>query len=77
MDNESRKPGRPLKGRTRRVPVTVYVPTDLLDAIDDYIEEKGGYTRSEFLCAGAEDRLRATVPKTYPNNPEPKMARII
>lgn len=59
MDNESRKPGRPLKGRTRRVPVTVYVPTDLLDAIDDYIEEKGGYTRSEFLCAGAEDRLRA------------------
>lgn len=45
--------GRPLKGRTRRVPVTVHVAIGLLDIIDGHVEETkqqqtGSYSRSDF-----------------------------
>ena len=30
--------GRPMKGRTRRVPITVHASVGTLDIIDDYVE---------------------------------------
>ena len=46
--------GRPLKGKSRRVSVTIHSPVGLLDIIDNYVEErdsqeKRAYTRSDFF----------------------------
>lgn len=48
------KYGRPMKGKTRRVPTTVQMPTGILDIIDEYVEERdaasaGAYSRSDFI----------------------------
>lgn len=45
--------GRPLKGRSRRVPITVHASVETLDIIDDYVEEQSQqrenqYSRSDF-----------------------------
>ncbi len=45
--------GRPLKGRTRRVPITVHASVGTLDIIDDYVEKRKAeqerqYSRSDF-----------------------------
>lgn len=32
--------GRPLKGKTRRVPITVHTAIGILDIIDQYVEER-------------------------------------
>ena len=45
--------GRPLKGRTRRVPITVHASVGTLDIIDDYVEKRKTeqerqYSRSDF-----------------------------
>lgn len=42
--------GRPMKGKSRRVPTTVYIPTGTLDIIDEYLEQQGGSaSRSDFI----------------------------
>ena len=45
--------GRPMKGRTRRVPITVHASVGTLDIIDDYVEKRKTeqerqYSRSDF-----------------------------
>lgn len=45
--------GRPLKGNSRRVPITVHASVKTLDIIDTYVEEQnqqreGQYSRSDF-----------------------------
>lgn len=55
--------GRPLKGKSRRVSVTVHTPVGLLDIIDNYVEErdsqeKRAYTRSDFFGEAALLYLR-------------------
>ena len=50
--------GRPLKGKTRRVPITVHAATGMLDIIDEYVEEKNqqqerAYSRSDFYNEAA------------------------
>ena len=55
--------GRPLKGKSRRVSVTIHSPVGLLDIIDNYEEErdsqeKRAYTRSDFFGEAALLYLR-------------------
>ncbi len=55
--------GRPLKGKSRRVSVTIHTPVGLLDVIDNYVEErdsqeKRAYTRSDFFGEAALLYLR-------------------
>lgn len=45
--------GRPLKGKTRRVPITVYAALGMIEEIDKYVEERNtqqeaAYSRSDF-----------------------------
>ena len=56
--------GRPLKGRSRRVPITVHASVETLDIIDDYVEEQSQqrenqYSRSDFWNEAAEALLRS------------------
>lgn len=50
--------GRPLKGKTRRVPITVHVLIGMLDIIDEYVNERyqqqKGYSRSDFYNEAAK-----------------------
>ena len=55
--------GRPLKGKTRRVPITVHSPIGTLDIIDEYTEERdqqqeGAYSRSDFYNEAATFYLK-------------------
>lgn len=51
--------GRPLKGRTRRVPLTVHAPLDTLEIIDEYVKDQGGaYSRSDFYEEAAKRYLQ-------------------
>lgn len=55
--------GRPMKGKYRRVPATVHIPTGTLDIIDDYLEERNAQdgtkiTRSDFIVEAIEARLK-------------------
>ncbi len=55
--------GRPMKGKSRRVPITVHSSIGLLDAIDEYVEERdstqdGAYSRSDFFNEAALLYLR-------------------
>lgn len=51
--------GRPMKGKTRRVPTTVHISTGTLDIIDDYLEERGGLvSRSDFINEAINEHLR-------------------
>lgn len=50
--------GRPLKGKTRRVPITVHTAIGILDIIDQYVEERNQeektvYSRSDFYNEAA------------------------
>ena len=50
--------GRPLKGRSRRVPITVHASVGTLDIIDEYVEERKKqqerqYSRSDFWSEAA------------------------
>lgn len=45
--------GRPMKGKSRRVPITVHASVETLDIIDRYVEERSQqeehqYSRSDF-----------------------------
>lgn len=58
----SRSFGRPLKNKTRRVPITVHLATGMLDIIDKYVEKKGKeqeaqYSRSDFYNEAAKRYL--------------------
>lgn len=51
--------GRPMKGKFRRVPTTVHIPTGTLDIIDDYLEQQPGTTsRSDFIVAAIDAYLK-------------------
>ena len=55
--------GRPLKGKTRRTPITVHAPIGMLDIIDEYVEERdqqqeGAYSRSDFYNEAAKLYLK-------------------
>lgn len=51
--------GRPMKGKYRRVPTTVHIPTGTLDIIDDYLEEQGGkISRSDFIVEAIDAQLK-------------------
>lgn len=55
--------GRPLKGKTRRVPITIHSPIGTLDIIDEYTEERdqqqeGAYSRSDFYNEAATFYLK-------------------
>lgn len=50
--------GRPMKGKSRRVPITVHSSVGLLDIIDELVEkrdqeEDGAYSRSDFFNEAA------------------------
>ncbi len=55
--------GRPMKGKYRRVPATVHIPTGTLDIIDEYLEERNAHdgtkiTRSDFIVEAIEAHLK-------------------
>ena len=55
--------GRPMKGKYRRVPATVHIPTGTLDIIDNYLEERNDkdgtkITRSDFIVEAIEAHLK-------------------
>ncbi len=55
--------GRPMKGKFRRVPATVHIPTGVLDIIDNHLEEineRDGtkITRSDFIVAAIEEHIK-------------------
>lgn len=55
--------GRPMKGKFRRVPATVHIPTGVLDIIDDYLEERNAQdgtkiTRSDFIVEAIEAHIK-------------------
>ena len=56
--------GRPLKGKTRRVPITVYAALGMIEEIDKYVEERNtqqeaAYSRSDFYNEAAALYLKS------------------
>ena len=56
--------GRPMKGKSRRLPVTIHIPADLLPIIDAHVDErademKSAYSRSEFVVEAVVALLRS------------------
>ena len=50
--------GRPLKSKTRRVPIMIHAPTGKIDTIDEYVQERNdqqeaSYSRSDFYNEAA------------------------
>ena len=80
--------GRPLKGRSRRVPITVHASVGTLDIIDEYVEERKKqqerqYSRSDFwneaatmymkqLGIAPEDEEKEKRSKSVPKKSEDK-----
>lgn len=55
--------GRPMKGKTRRIPYTIHINEETVTAIDAYADERSreegkAYSRSDFLNTAAENLLR-------------------
>ena len=50
--------GRPMKGKYRRCPTTVHIPTGTLDIIDDYLEDHPGTSRSDFINEAIDEYLQ-------------------
>lgn len=55
--------GRPMKGKFRRVPATVHIPTGVLDIIDTFLEESNErdgtkVTRSDFIVEAIEEHIK-------------------
>ena len=83
-----RRLGRPMKGRSRRVPITVHASVETLDIIDTYVEEQsqqqeGQYSRSDFwneaatmymkqLGIAPEDEEKEKRSKSVPKKSEDK-----
>ncbi len=56
--------GRPLKGKSRRIPITIHASIDMIDAIDEYVSKRAKnsgrvYSRSDFYEEAAAAYLRA------------------
>lgn len=56
--------GRPMKNKTRRIPITVHVAVGTLDVIDRYVEQEAktsctAYSRSDFFHDAVEAFLQA------------------
>lgn len=56
--------GRPMKNKTRRVPVTVHIPVGMLELIDSYVDEctetsGTAYSRSDFYNDAAVALLQS------------------
>ena len=56
--------GRPMKNKTRRVPVTVHIPVGMLELIDRYVDECAetsgtAYSRSDFYNDAAVALLQS------------------
>lgn len=56
--------GRPMKNKTRRVPVTVHISTGMLDVVDQYVEDRkasgeSAYSRSDFYNEAATAFLKS------------------
>ena len=52
-----------MKGKFRRVPATVHIPTGVLDIIDEYLEERNAkdgtkITRSDFIVEAIEAHIK-------------------
>jgi len=50
--------GRPLKGKTKRAPITVHAAKGMIETIDEYVKERkqqqeGSYSRSDFYNEAA------------------------
>ena len=83
--------GRPLKGRSRRVPITIHASVETLDIIDTYVEEQSQqqerqYSRSDFwneaatmymkhLGIAPEDEEKEKRSKSVPKKSEDKSRR--
>ena len=51
--------GRPLKGKTKRVPITVHAAVGMVETIDEYVKERKqqqetAYSRSDFYNEAAK-----------------------
>ena len=58
------KLGRRLKGESRRVPITIHAPINILNAIDAHVDEHAAevgsvYSRSDFYNEAANALLRS------------------
>ena len=61
------KPGRPFKGSSRRVPITIHAPAGMLDVIDAHVQDcnmdetqdGAPYSRSDFYNDAATALLRS------------------
>ena len=56
--------GRPMKGGSRRTPITVHAPNNIIDMIDAHVEEyaaetETAYSRSDFYNEAAIALLRS------------------
>lgn len=52
--------GRKMKGKARRIPITVHAGMDLIEIIDNYVDERGGaYSRSDFYTEAATAYLKS------------------
>lgn len=54
--------GRPMKNKTRRIPVTVHIPMGTLEIIDGYVEKEASdkvYSRSDFYNEAVEAFLKS------------------
>lgn len=56
--------GRPMKGGSRRTPITVHAPNNIIDLIDAHVEEyaaetETAYSRSDFYNEAAIALLRS------------------
>jgi hypothetical protein len=55
--------GRPIKGTTRRIPITVHTPMGDLEKIDEYVEKRKArkeptYSRSDFFTEAIEKYMK-------------------
>lgn len=56
--------GRPMKGKDRRVPITVHISVKELDIVEAYVEQRdkektGQYSRSDFFNEAVQAHLVA------------------
>ena len=63
--NKEKKPalGRPRKGKDRRLQIGVYIPSSVVDTIDEYVESKQPemgrqYSRSDFINEAVNKHMR-------------------
>jgi hypothetical protein len=62
MSETKSQMGRPKKSKDRRIQMSFYIPTGVMDTIADYVEERQrtakGYSRSDFINEAIEKHMR-------------------